>query len=197
MSNFQIVTRTRLGIPSLLHKQDDDDGSRETEISNLHSDKQVVPTAKDVPSSKKVSVILRIERSGATPCPPESPLLPTTHPVNKSSTVQFSVMSRSYNQPTVYSSLPQLEEGPKATELTLFNSDVPARFATLSRTKCRSMRSRTPASKKDQGPSIRHSKTFSSFHPVPVPKVTLKTQDKKKESKVEKLKQKFEEPSKL
>ena len=184
-------------MPSLVHKQDDDDGSRDTELLDLTPVKQVTPPAKDVPSSKKVSVILRIERSGATPCPPENPLLPTTNPVSKSSTVQFSVMSRSYNQPSVYSSLPQLEEGTKATELTLFNSDVPARFATLSRTKYRSMRSRSPAIKKDQGPSIRHSKTFSSFHPVPVPKVTLKTQDKKKESKVEKLKQKFEEPSKL
>ena len=148
-----------------------------------------------------MSVILRIERSSAT-----STVLPladeasedhlSNQAVNKSKSVQFSVMSRSYEEPNVYSSLPQLEPNIQATEVTLFNSAMPERFATLSRTKFRSKRSGSATRREVGQSSIRHSKTFSNFHPAPVPKVTLRTV-KNKESKIWQLKKLFEELSKL
>ena len=148
-----------------------------------------------------MSVILRIERSSAT-----STVLPladeasedhlSNQAVNKSKSVQFSIMSRSYEEPNVYSSLPQLEPNMQATEVTLFNSAMPERFATLSRTKFRSKRSGSATRREVGQSSIRQSKTFSSFHPVPVPKVTLKTIPNT-ENKVWSLKKQFEEPCKL
>ena len=192
--------RFRLERSSLLHKDDEESTklSTETVIDNHHP-KSTPEIEQKI--SKKVSVILRIERSTA---PSSSPALTDkaseepapSQPVNKSKSVQFSVMSRSYEEPDVYSSLPQLEQNTQAAEVTLFNSDMPARFATLSRTKNRSDRSRATSRGKGHESSIRHSKTFSSFHPIPVPKVTLKSIERR-ESKVWRLRKQFEEPCEL
>ena len=195
--------RSMQEISSLLQKRDEESTrqSSESEIANLQSEENQMTPKKILPTSKKVSVILRIERSAAT-----STALPleekasedhvSNQSVNKSKSVQFSVMSRSYEQPNVYSSLPQLEPNMQATEVTLFNSAMPERFATLSRTKFRSKRSGLTSRREVGQSSIRHSKTFSSFHPVPVPKVTLKTIPNT-ENKVWRLAKQFEEPCKL
>ena len=196
-------SRSRQERSSLLIKRDEESTrqSSESEIENPQSEQSQITPQKILPTSKKVSVILRIERSAATstarPLADEaSEAHLSNQAVNKSKSVQFSVMSRSYEEPNVYSSLPQLEPNMQATEVTLFNSAMPERFATLSRTKFRTKRS-GPATRREVGQSsIRHSKTFSSFHPVPVPKVTLKT-IQNKENKVWRLKKQFEEPCKL
>ena len=198
-----LPSSSRKGRSSLLQKGDEENTAKsvESEIENLQSEQPQITHKKILPFSKKVSVILRIERSAATstaqPLAEEASEDPfSNQAVNKSKSVQLSVMSRSYEQPNVYSSLPQLEPNMQATEVTLFNSAMPERFATLSRTKFRSTRSGSTTRREVGQSSIRHSKTFSSFYPVPVPKVTLKT-IQNKENKVWRLKKQFEEPCKL
>ena len=107
--NKILPSRSRQERSSLLIKRDEESTrqSSESEIENPQSEQSQITPQKILPTSKKVSVILRIERSSAT-----SIVLPLAdeasedhlsyQAVNKSKSVQFSVMSRSYDQPNVY-----------------------------------------------------------------------------------------------
>ena len=126
---------SRQGRSSLLQKGDEENTGKsvESEIENLQYEQPRITPKKIVPFSKKVSVILRIERSAATstaqPLAEEASEDPfSNQAVNKSKSVQFPVMSKSYEQHNVYSSLPQLEPNIMAIEVTLFNSAMPERF---------------------------------------------------------------------
>ena len=179
------IARFLQGSSSLLPKAASENKRLSTESETDEQKPELKISQKDVQRSKKVSVILRIERESTTYSSPpladqsSSPFLTSQStlsplPVDKSRSVQFSVLSRSYHQPSVYSSLPQLEQNMRATEVTCLNSDKPARFATLSRTKYRSKRNVSDDRREGGESSIRHSKTFANFQPVPVPTVTLR-----------------------
>ena len=171
------VFRYRIRVPVA-----DTQGESDFELEPLEQEEQSGKTAKKLlPSTRKVSVILRIEKSPQTSIKKSD----DTHDkqsIDKSSAVQFSVMSSSLR------SLPELEPKSQARELTLFNSRVPTRFATLSRTKHRKQGSDRHI-EWELPSSIRHSRTFSSFRPIPVPTVTLQTTD---QNKVTKLREHFE-----
>ena len=174
------VFRYRIRVPVADTQRESD-----FELEPLDQEEQsCITVKKPLPSTRKVSVILRIEKSPQTSIKKNDDRH-DEQSVDKSSAVQFSVMSSSLR------SLPELEPRSQAREVTLFNSRVPARFATLSRTK-----HRNPGSNRhvewEQPSSIRHSKTFSSFRPIPVPAVILRTTD---QSKVTKLREHFEKQS--
>ena len=136
------------------------------ESSSMELDLHEGESNEKMTNSRKVSVIVKIEKSNSsTPYPS----FETQQNISKCSSVQFCVLSGNVPEKRMYSSLSQLEKSPSlssnATELTLFNSSVPSQFATLA--KDRSGRCRR---------DIRHSKTFADFNPVPLPEIPVRGQ---------------------